>query len=375
MRDRPHAKRMGWIAANALIASLAIVLYWLWQPILTPLKGFFAPHSHFRFSTSLVLSLFYPVSTSGYFMPDRFCGLLLVGMQIWCAVAPPKFIRDTVTLRRALALCATGYLLAAALILTHIYPEAFARHTLWVWPLAMPFAGLFLGEALSALCRIRVAGKKPDLKALALALLALCCLDYNPKDRFGDWYEYLWPRHEWQAFTEYMETLGPDDVVVAEKDAAIMLTSLYPYMRDDAFSGRHMATLVDYRNTHILFNPYFPDHYSRHVLMATLEEAEKNHLLDHAKRIVFLRMAWSHSPINDLMVCPLDELLVPFPPFVKGEPLNRDDIIIKHQAVLLFMDRQAFLTQLMAKDSPGRACMTGEHDVAPAITAPVTSAH
>jgi hypothetical protein len=163
-----------------------------------------------------------------------------------------------------------------------------------------------------------------------------------------------------------MSALGPRDLIVTEKDDGMMLANLYRYMKEDAFTGRVMAALAPYKNTHILFNPYYPRNYTRGVFLATLDEAAARHMLDGADRIFFMRMAWSRSPLNDLMLCgALEKQIITFPAF--GAPLSRNDID-RARAAIMVISRDVMFRDILAPAGKARACLDGKHDIVPEYT-------
>jgi hypothetical protein len=252
-----------------------------------------------------------------------------------------------------------AFALGILLLVTGVYTQSGTRRSLWLLPLIVPQAGAMSGLLLERLLR------RSQLTVIIAGLLLIVfgSLSYNEQRRFDDGSEYVWRQDTWNDFERTMATLGPRDLIVTEKDDGIMLANLYASMGDDALSGKTMARLAPYGDTRILFNPYFPRNYSTDVFLATMGQAQESHLLDGADRIVFMRMAWSESPLTDLMVCDaLDKHIITFPDF--HEAVTRDDIQ-RARAAIMIIPKQVLLTDILPANGKARACLTGKHDMVP----------
>ncbi len=365
MRKRKEAGQIQWMLVNAVIGVIALSTYHQWQPILVPLKSYFATHTAGSLTNLMVHTLFYPLATPGYVLPGYASALILLVCQVWVLIAPPHFIRNLSDLRALLTLNAMAYLLGMLLVLTRFYPEPGTRHSMWILPFVIPPAGWMLAD----LCEWLNSKLIRSQSATALLLLGAACLTYSPETRFHDGSEYVWPQDQWRSFNRYLQALGPKDLIVTEKDDGIMLANLYRAMGTDAFTGVHMAALAPYRNTHILFNPYYPRNYSRNVLLATLEEAQTRHMFDGMERLVFLRMAWSRSPLTDLMLCDMpDKQLVAFAPLDTTHALSRNDIYGRF-AVIMIVPKVPFLKEALASNGKVANCLDGKHDMVPGFMA------
>ena len=355
-----------WLAAHLLIGGFAVYLYHLWQPILIPLEGYFKPHLQARFSTHILLALLYPFSTAGYVLPDYSAGFLMALAQLVCLVRMPAFIHHPTRLRQSLRLAFIGYGLGIALFLLHIYSEVGSRHTLWLAPLILPSAGCILFDAGVWLCRFMGASAKRAPAIVMIGLVGLGCATYNASYRFQDSTEYVWPKAQWQLFSDYMEKLGPRDMIVTERYDGILLENLYPFLGDAPFTPAHMAMVVPYRDSRMLFNPYYARNYSTAVFLATLQEAQAKHWFDSSDRIVFYRTGWSRSPLTDLLLCEnLPKRIVAFPPLGPKDQFTRGDIALHRYAVLMIIDRASLTRDILAPGSPGRTCLDATHDMVP----------
>ena len=365
----PLRSYLPWILANAVPGLIAIAVYLSWRPILVPLQSYFATHTTGTLASRLIHTLFYPLVTSGYVLPGYASALILLLAQVWVVIAPPHFIRNLPGLRSLLGLTLIAYGLGMFLVITRLYPEPGTRHSMWVLPFVLPAAGWILADSCRWLASL-YPGKPLPLSVMAACVMALGIVTYSPATRFSDGSEYVWPQEQWEDFARYLQKLNRHDIIITEKDDGIMFANLYRVMGDDAFSGRAMATLTDYSNLHIVFNPYYPRNYSRHLFMATLLEADARHLLVDGQRFIFLRMAWSRSPLTDLMLCnTMDKEIVTFPPLGR-KPLTRENIYNSY-AALMIVPRQFLEEELLAPNGKAHACLNGLHDQVPNLKPPI----
>ncbi len=363
----PFSRLARWALVNGAVGLMALYVYHLWQPLLVPLKAYFATHVGKGLFNLLMHTLFYPILASGYILPDYTASLILLVAQIWVIIAPPHFIRNTDGLRSALALNWLAYGLGMLLLITRLYPEPGTRHSIWVLPFVIPTAGWILADTGEWLFARVLKAKSLASPLLALVLLIGGYLLYDPEARFKDGSEYVWPKQDWQALTGYMSTLGPQDLIVTEKDDGIMLANLYPAMGPYAFNGERMAAVTPYGSTQILFNPYYPRNYSRYVWLATMKEAQDRHLFDGIKRLIFLRMAWSRSPLTDIMLCDKvdNKQIVTFPATLASHRfLTRNDIYLSWAAVME-IPAKPFLKDVLSPGGLERVCMNGVQDKVP----------
>ncbi len=367
VRKSPSQTLALWVAANAAIALVAVSVYRLWQPILAPIRDYYFTRHPLPPATLLVNTLEYPKITADYLYPGSIAAFVILCAMAACVLRPGQEGR---TLRPLLALAALGFGLGMMLLLTGYYSTPGTRYSLWLLPLVVPPAGMAIA-ALSERALQALLPQSGELLPMILALLLLIAgyASYDLNKRFADGAEYAMPQEQWQELTRYLATLGPKDVIVTEKDDGIMLANLYRVMGDDAFTGERMATLAPYARTQILFNPYYPRHFGRDVLLATMEDAQARHLLDGADRLVFLEMAWSRSPQADLMLCDAltDKQLVAFPPLPSDHALTREDIY-HTRAALLLIPKQEFLSDVLSPSGKAHGCLDGKHDMVPGFT-------
>jgi 4-amino-4-deoxy-L-arabinose transferase-like glycosyltransferase len=363
-RKAPGATLGSWMLVNAITGLAALYVYDLWQPILAPLKSYFAVYD-IPSPKLLISALKYPLAACNYILPgqsDVVSCLILSGLAV-CLLRKCGISR-AITLRALIILAMIAFAFGLALMLTGIYAQLGTRRSLWLLPFLIPPAGWMIALSLRrALSRILPASGSFHLQIGALMIFTAGCLLYHQQQRYDDGSEYVWQKEVWDSFSDYMGTLGPADLIITEKDDGIMLANLYPYMGGDAFSGKVMARLAPYRGTRILFNPYFPRNYSTQVFLATLREAKDRHLLDGADRIVFMRMAWSESPLTDLMLCDaLDKQVITFPVF--SPRVTRYDIE-RARAAIMLISKQALLADVLPVTGKARACLNGAHDMVP----------
>jgi uncharacterized membrane protein len=349
-----------WIAANAAVAVVAIGVYYQWQPILAPIREFyFTPHA-LPVSALLADTLRYPQAAAAYLFPSPASGTVILIAMVVCGMMCGST-------RPLLGLAIAGLILGMALVFTGLYNTLGTRYCLWLFPLVIPAAGMTIANIGTCTLRKLMSNSSHiGSTLLAAFLLVAGAAFYNVDKRFGDGSEYAMPQQQWDDLNNFLQTLGPDSLIVTEKDDGIMLANLYPLMGKDAFTGKKMATLAPYRGTHILFNPYYPRHYSTGILLAAMEDAQTRHLLNGINRIVFLEMAWSRSPQADLMLCDAlaGKQLVTFPPLPTDRALTRDDIY-RTRAALLLMPTQTFLNDVLPAAGKAHGCLNGLHDMSP----------
>ena len=346
-----------WALANLAILFVAVALYHSWKPILTPLASYF---TEFKRTPQQMIrnALLYPQAVADYIFPRTYMSYGLLPLVLLYAILPHR----NVLLRRLALLTLVGSLAGMVLYYKQIYPPLGTRRSLWLAPLLLPAAALAFADVCERILRLLL----PSFATLrsqifALALLAAGMATYGENQRFQDGSEYAMPLEQWTALNASLEKLGPDDLIVTEKDDGIMLANLYRVMGENAFTGAHMAALAPYRNLHILFNLYYPRNYSRNVLAATLHEAHARGMLDGVKRLVFLRLAWSRSPLTDLMLCNnLGKEIRTFPP-LDGKKLTRKTIENSFAAFMIVP--KTSLDNMLAN-----GCMDGGHDMVPGFT-------
>lgn len=365
----PRRTQAPWILANIAIWLVAVTLYQWWQPILVPIRAYFFTLRPRSAGEVLHNTLSYPQITASYIYPDSGAAAVILAAMIACAICPKLASIKQYSPRPFLALAAVGFFCGMALVFSGAYSTPGTRYCLWLLPLIVPPAGLAIaGLGEGALKKLLPTWGKFSSMIFAIFLLIVGIALYDLNARFSDGSEYAMPQEQWEDLNRYLATLGPGDLVVTEKDDAIMLANLYPVMGDDAFTGDKMATLIPFANTHILFNPYYPRHYNKDIFIATMKDAEARHILDGISRLVFLELAWSRSPQADLMLC--DALaakqLLAFPPLPEGRALTREDIYHTRSAFLL-LPTQDFLTDVLAPAGKAHGCMDGRHDMVPGL--------
>ena len=344
-----------WLCANTAILLVAAVTYGLWQPVLDTIKPHVALDGTHGLLTSVAM---YPGQVLRYIVPGHsltlsymiFAGLGIMSCRNHIAA------HASITLRELAGLAGGGFILGAILYGSGLYPLSDSRHSLWILPLILPAAGWMISLALNELFqRILPQSSTTHAQIPALILLISGCVLYNQQDRFQDGGEYVWQQSVWDSFNRYLATLKPTDLIVTERDDGILLTNLYRSMGSDALSGKRMAAIASYRDTRILFNPYYPRNYDVSVFLSTLREAQSAHEWDGSDRLVFMQMAWSRSPLIDLMTCnALEKQVITFPAF--ASPLSRGDIK-RARAAIMLVSREEFEKQVLAPDGKAAQCI------------------
>ncbi len=358
---------MQWAVVNLFIACVAFAIYYVWRPSMAPLEPYFAIFKSPPFAYQLLHVLLFPLIASGYILPGYAFAVLLILCQIAVLHSPPSFVRNNDRLRMCLALNGFAYAVGMLLIATYLYPEAGPRHNIWVLPLVIPAAGLMLAGACTWLAEKYIR----SVPVIAILLLIAGCLTYDATARFRD-DEYNMPLKQWQALNVYLDRLTSSDLIVTEKDDGVMFSGLYRISGTDSTSAKEMARLVPYRNGGVVFNPYFPRYYSREMLLATLREAQAHHMLDGIRNLVFLRLAWSRSPLTDLMLCrELDKTIVTFPPLATGAPITRNGIY-DSVAALMIIRKESLLNDVLPTAGKAHHCLDGKHDMVPGFDAAVS---
>jgi hypothetical protein len=362
-----------WAATNLAIALVAMIVYHAWQPLLAPLQGYFALLK-LHIQALWAAAPLYPLVAAEYILPGpNLAFSMLVFLGIAASALPKHIISSRIISQRGLvSLIGIAFALCIVLMLTNIFTPLGSRRNMWLLPLLIPPAGCMLAALIQRSLMIALPSLKHiHLQIGAIIILVSGCLLYNQQERFDDGSEYVWQQYVWNDFTHYMQKLGPTDLVVTEKDDGIMLANLYPVMADDAFTGAHMAALAPYGNTHILFNPYYPRNYSTDVMLVTLQEAQKRHMFDTVDTLVFLHMAWSKSPIADLMLCPaLSKQLLTFPTFTTPDKITRNDIE-RARAAIMLVPKETFVKDVLSPSGKARSCLSRQKEMLPGFT-PIT---
>jgi 4-amino-4-deoxy-L-arabinose transferase-like glycosyltransferase len=366
-RKEKRRALMEWLFANLSIAAVALLTYLAWQPTLNSLSSFFA-----EFVTPPGVraagAAIYPLSTTGFLYPSYGIAIpmlyMLLAYGLWRKPSLPGWEK----LRGFVLLAGLSLTVGAGLFYFQIYPFLGTRHSLWIFPLIIPITGAVVAEITAYISRrlnpdAPIAA--PMMVYISLILLATWSALAHSDARFGKTGEYGWPLTLWQDLTSKLETLGPTDLIITEKDDGIMLANLYRYMGDDAFYGSRMATLVPYHNTHVLFNPRYPRNYSTDVMLATLEQAKREHMFDGIKRFVFLQMQGSRAPLTELMLCPaLKKEIILYPPEPPDHKFVREDFYV-HRATLMLISKQAFLNDVLSPSGGNHNCFDRSHDMVP----------
>ena len=331
-----------WLGINAIIIAIALAMYVSWAPILKAVKGYYS----FAGLMKLLYALSYPLAVTTYVFPAGLSALAIVALLM--ATAFTSKSGDT-PLRRCMGLAWIALGLGIALILLSIFPFAGTRHSLWTLPFLIPPVGWLLALFCGWLGK-RTA--KPELfnAAVAAAIIAGGLVMYDPAARFHDNVEYAIPQKQWQTAEAFFATLGPEDLIIAQKVDAAVLANVYPHLGSAPFDKSSMVAIVPYGKTRILLNPYYQLMNQRGTLTPTIEEARKHGVFDGVTRLVFINGTNTNIPIVNLMRCgALDDKQF-IPPDADMKHLSADLILMTAPA-------QVFLDEVMNESGKAHGCI------------------
>jgi hypothetical protein len=290
---------------------------------------------------------------------DTLTATLAIVAACWLVQKKPALYKNNEAMQFAFALAAGALLFGAALFATGIYPPFATRRNSWILPFIIPAAGWLLVVFYQYSTTIM---QKAYVHASIVLILLLIPFVYSTEGRFSDQSEYVIKKPVQEKTLAALAQLTDKDIIIAEKDDAVFLTNIYPFL---TFDDKKLAAIAPYNNTSILINPYYPRFYNRETLLNTLQQASGLKLLEGKERLVFFRMVWSRSPVADLMLCQqLNKHIQSFSvDYVRDEskPLTRDDIL-KTSVMIMTVDKDEFIRAVLPENGVARICLNGVHD-------------
>jgi hypothetical protein len=292
----------GWLLVNSAVLVLGLALYCAWQPMI---QAFAQTYLEKRFDYLAAYALAFPLEAASYALPGDTASLGVVALMLAAAFKNAAPEKNNNVFRACLTLTGIALALGTALIATSLYPFPGTRHSTWIVPFLVPPAGYILAASSEWLGDILARQHLLLWRNIMAPLILLCgWATYNPAHRFSDVAEYTIPDRQWQAIAPFLASLGPADLIVAERDDAVLLESLYPFLGDNPLMDKKMIVLAPYERTHILFSPFYRRLTEKDTLTGMLREAETHGFFEGVDRLVFLRTAVTHWPVNDLINCP-----------------------------------------------------------------------
>jgi len=157
-----------------------------------------------------------------------------------------------------------------------------SRHDLWMLPFILIIASIIIAGTIDKL--------NVTKSALIIGLIFCELLLYDPTEKFNDPTEYTTFSDEWQQFEKYTDTLNRNSIIIVDRDDAILPVNIYNYLGQDAFIKGNHATLIPYKKTGIIINPYIRHIYQDADLIDSINQANQKHFLDKVDKLVFLRL-------------------------------------------------------------------------------------
>lgn len=365
-RGERAERQIAWTLANVLVVCLWAIFYHSWLPALDSFRTTVTESLAGSLSQRIGYALFYPIVATGYILPSYGFAFLAVPALAAAAFVPERFIPGRKNLRPLLLLTVLAMLLGMALLVSGLYVAPGTRHGLWILPFIVPPLGWIIGDAIAYLARTAAPRYGSDagtfLTASLIAVVACGPLTYSVKERFSNNSEYNVPVKEWLSLNRYLEQLTSRDLIIAERDDAVLLVNIYPLLGTAAEDAQTMAAIADVGHTRLLFNPYYRRTSSRNVIVATLQEALNRHFLDGVDRLVFLHGSWDYSPLYKLFTCPeLAATIVTFPASTYVRHFTPEDF--RHiPFIVMLVSKEELLNALMKPDGKARACLLNQHD-------------
>ena len=278
-----HAKpTIAWWLTNTAIAAVAISFYVIWYPTNMLASEYFdtvAP----GLQSHLLLLASYPFQMLFYLLtPDLSLLCMILLLVLWLILPQysfknPAFIHVLSLL--LLALCVGG-----TLLVTEIYANCWARHSVWLIPFIIPAAGIILSSFAESF-----PFQKHKILILVTLLIIIGLCGYNSRFRFFDTTEYNLTMHDYEDIEHYFATLDTSSVIIGSRDSAISrLVNVYPYLKAYAFTPSDMALSIPYQKTHLIFNPYYRFLQTTDILYRTLTEAQQKGMLDNVDTLLFI---------------------------------------------------------------------------------------
>jgi hypothetical protein len=346
-----------WALVNLPPALITLSAYHFCEPTITNVKDYVDasgtdPVTHASYMAWKAL-LFYPLNVTFYLFSTPLIALL---MLVLC----PIIGRKNPELRPFLMLSGIVLALGTLLCATQAYSIVSARHDMWTFPFLTVTAAWTLSDLY-----VRYGRKTPwslsfpQNAFMAILLLIIGWAMVDPSARFADLFEYQVPEKQWQALSRYVDTLGPSDLIVANRDDAILLQNTYPYL-DEAASST--AVLMPLRHTHMLFGPVHRRYFKGNLLAEMLNDARARGLLEGITRLVFYQTQWALILDPDLTLCPASDKQVIAFPQSNPAPAFRSRLSSVNYATLTIVPASGFLNQIVFPQDTIHPCLRGKHD-------------
>lgn len=350
----PRREAANWLLANSIPAMLFWSAYLLWQPALAPVDALARQEmASQNIWEQIALLPSYIISVISYIFPGWPFIFLLV-----LALIPVINGKNTV-LKSTLALAGTTLCFAAALWISRAYPFAGDRHSLWMLPLLAIPMGWLLAEGLQYYNRhLRFFN---IIIALTLFTLGLQCA--NPIYRFDDQTEYGMTETEWRQVSAYLQSLGPDSLIVMGRTDAIMLapSNLQMYAELGDSNPRNisaLAALMPYYRTTLLWNNRRDMRiYKDSMLLAMLEQAKNAGILNRFTHLVFVNTYLNSAPMMHLIECnALDKQITTFPALASATPLAGAEMH-KYPVIFVAVKKDDFLNEVLSPIGKAHHCL------------------
>ncbi len=341
-----------WVLANAAIAVPALILYSLWRTALI----FYGSHYHYFWNRPhdighlVTNTLGAPFFAAYYLYPAiPFLPFMLIYLFL-----PQCESHKRINLRPYLHLASVACLMSMAIYLFKFYPVEGQRHCLWMLPLVLPVAGVAAADMLE---QATVFLRYFPIRAILMLMFYCAVFDTELRSRDGEFND--WQAGPWQTITHELDTLGPDDIIITDKDGATLLASMYPYKSNAELMDSAAPALVPYHHTHILVSAdYFGD-YSPKAVRAMIQRAQASHMLDNVNRFVFVKL-WTQLPIHDIALCNALEKKVFYPLVPAGFQLNSSNFAAGRFAVIA-VSKETFMRDVISLSGKATLCLDENH--------------
>ena len=353
-------KTFWWVLANLPPALIVLASYLYLEPTLHCVKAYVdasitGPDFHPSHSLWKYL-LAYPLDVAVYICTNPVEALILLFLT-------PILGWKNAALRPYLVLAGVALGLGTVLYDANIYNIISARHYIWTFPFFIAVAAGAASEISVRCCKAIPEKLSPQRGPVAAVLLfAAGCAMYDPTARYADIFEYQVPEAQWQSLLRYTDTLGPNTLLVANRDDAILLQNNYPYLKDATCSGPSAAALVPFNHTHILISPSYRRFYDEDFLISLFKKAEESGMLDGVDTLAFYQTRWARVLEPDLSLCPIPGKKVMV--FAQTNPSHGEHAEGNSRAYakLFIVPKADFIAQVLSPAGQAHSCIIGTHD-------------
>ena len=337
-----------WGIINLLIASVFIITYKVWQQTFS----FSSLYEDAPYYKIIVGGLFYPLFTSLHLLPNHTI-LILVTIFV------PLCLKNNKNLLSLFIIFCLSSLLGSILVFIRIYRLETLRHHLWIMPFIIPFSACVIADSFSL---ILTELKIPHINKLVLLLLfTISMLGYDKEERFASVEEYMVSENNWQEIDKYLNTIDNHSLLLAERDDAIMLTNIYPYLGKEQFEKTAMTSWLNYKNTNIVFNPYYRRISYKFMFLETTTELY-NTIPNNIDNIIIMNTKWTGAQARNssfplLILCPeLDKKITYFPASRQGEKITKENIY-DFDALFMTVSKKDLFEQVIAENGKAHYCL------------------